>query len=529
MTSWSQFKLLLRREGSFSNFFSNWSRANFKPVWDVLNRFGFTSDFYLVLLLWMNRKRLPRIPIMSAKVDYPTLETLYDESRTTYTRLLPRKKNFVDRLPPVEEVADLFRRNGKFKREVNRRSSLIFPYYAQWFSHQFFNTKMDPKESASTQVPVGFNLSQLYGSLADEQRLREKQGGRMRMQVINGEEYPPLIDNPFQQQFPSKNGKIFDIANVPFNQLPGVAAMQTIMLRNHNRNARIIAEANPRMDDEELFQKAKLVSLAQVLKVTMEDYVNNHILSTHVRIRCRPQVVGSFFWNRIVARSFYPCNTISMEFNILYRWHQLIPDTIQLIRNFDPARPPASLDGVAVDEIHPFSDAQQITDRGVEVFLGSASLQPAGKLTLFNTNDEIVEMVIKPGLRRMRVLELASYNDYRELFGLRRMEKFEDICDDPEIVEGLRRVYKGNIDDVEYYPGIFAEEKLWGGIHGAILALSGVSCTYAGIFSSRLLLPHVYKPSTFSEAGMKIIEETTLLQQLVGWNTKLKSLSWKVE
>ena len=523
----SDLKMALKRNGSTANYLNNYARANFAPMWKFLDRFDSLSDSYLILLLKENRKRIPRIPLMSAKVDYPTLETLYDESRTTYTRLLPRKKNYVSRLPPVEEVADLFKRNGNFQREVNRRSSLIFPYYAQWFSHQFFNTKMDPKQSASTLVPVGFNLSQMYGSPADEQRLREFKNGRMRLEMVNGEEYAPLIDNPFQAMFPTENGKAFDFGNMPFNQLPGVAAMQTIMLRNHNRNAKLIAADNPAMDDEELFQKAKLVSLAQVLKVTMEDYVNNHILATHVRIKCRPQVVGSPQWNRRMPRDFFPSNTISMEFNILYRWHQLIPDKIKLIRDFDPNNLPKSFDGVAVDEISPFSDAQEVMKRGVEAFLGSASLQPAGKLTLFNTSNEIVEMVVKPGLRRMRELELASFNDYRELFGFCRLEKFEEICDDPAIVEGLRRVYKGNINDVEYYPGIFAEEKLWNGLHGATLALMGVSCTYSGIFSSRLLLPEVFTPTTFSPTGMKIIEETKLLEQIVGWNSKLKTVSFK--
>ena len=280
----SDLKMALKRNGSTANYLNNYARANFAPMWKFLDRFDSLSDSYLILLLKENRKRIPRIPLMSAKVDYPTLETLYDESRTTYTRLLPRKKNYVSRLPPVEEVADLFKRNGNFQREVNRRSSLIFPYYAQWFSHQFFNTKMDPKQSASTLVPVGFNLSQMYGSPADEQRLREFKNGRMRLETVNGEEYAPLIDNPFQAMFPTENGKAFDFGNMPFNQLPGVAAMQTIMLRNHNRNAKLIAADNPAMDDEELFQKAKLVSLAQVLKVTMEDYVNNHILATHVRL-----------------------------------------------------------------------------------------------------------------------------------------------------------------------------------------------------------------------------------------------------
>ena len=115
----SDLKMALKRNGSTANYLNNYARANFAPMWKFLDRFDSLSDSYLILLLKENRKRIPRIPLMSAKVDYPTLETLYDESRTTYTRLLPRKKNYVSRLPPVEEVADLFKRNGNIFSKSN--------------------------------------------------------------------------------------------------------------------------------------------------------------------------------------------------------------------------------------------------------------------------------------------------------------------------------------------------------------------------------------------------------------------------
>lgn len=523
MSRWSDFKLLYKREGSFANFLSNWSRASFRPMWRMLNHVGITSDFYMILLLRMNAKRIPRVPLMSAKADYPSLHTLYDESRTTYTRLLPRKKQ--EGLPPVEDVADLFRRKDNFQPETNRNSSLLFPYYAQWFSHQFFNTQAAAKDSATTNLPVGFNLSQLYGSPNDETRLREFRGGRLKTSGPEGDELPPLIDNPMPSYMP--DAQVFDMGVVLFNMLPGVAAIHVVMLRNHNRNAAIISKANPAMDDEELFQKAKLVSIAQVLVVTMEDYVNKHILSTNVEIHCRPQVVNSFMWNRLMPRSFIQSNSISMEFNLLYRWHQLLPDKIKVIDNFDPKVPHTTLEGVAVTEIDPIASAPAHLQHGVEAILASGSLQRAGKLTLMNTNDRLVDVVVLPGLRRARDLELASLNDYRELFGMARLTRFEEICDDPKLAGALRDVY-GSVDKVEYYPGIFAEEKLWGGIHGATLSLMGVSCTYSGIFSSRLLLPEVFRPETFSKAGWDIIHATTSLQDLVAWNTKLKSVSFHV-
>lgn len=514
-------RLLLKRAGSVSNYVSGYLRSHFKPVWDVANRFEMLSDLYTLALLRTNDRHIPRIPVMSARNDFPSFDTLYGDATTTYTRLLPRKK--IPNLPPVDRVLDLFRRNGRFVPETNRNSSVVFPYYAQWFSHQFFNT--NPTQSPNTNCLVGFNLSQLYGTPETEHRLRAGAGGLMRTCTVKGDEYPPLVDNPWPGVLLGE--QTFDIPIPLLNLLPGVIAIHTVMLRNHNRNARAIAQRHPNFGDEELFQKAKLISIAQVMKVTMEDYVNNHILSTNVRIRFRPTLLRSSLWRMLKPKDFVPVNCISIEFNVLYRWHQLIPDEIHLIQNFDPTRRYETLDGLAVEKLSPIAPATLLMEKGCETYLGSASLQRAGKLTLLNTSNSLIDRVIKPSLERTRDLEMASYNDYREYFGLQRMSSFEEIVDDPQIVQQIKSTYR-TVDDIEYYPGIFAEEKLFGGLHGAILALMGVGSTYAGIFSSRLLLPHVYRPETFSDIGWEIIQATSSLNDLVRWNTRLQECRFAV-
>jgi len=64
----------------------------------------------------------------------------------------------------------------------------------------------------------------------------------------------------------------------------------------------------------------------------------------------------------------------------------------------------------------------------------------------------------------------------------------------------LRDTYN-HVDDIEFYVGLFAEEKIFGGLHGPSLLLMGVGLTYSTIFISKLLLPSLYKPSTFSQVG----------------------------
>lgn len=52
---------------------------------------------------------------------------------------------------------------------------------------------------------------------------------------------------------------------------------------------------------------------------------------------------------------------------------------------------------------------------------------------------------------------MASLNEFRSFFGLKRYETMEDINPDPEIANLLRHLYDSP-DMVELYPGLFIEE-----------------------------------------------------------------------
>lgn len=51
----------------------------------------------------------------------------------------------------------------------------------------------------------------------------------------------------------------------------------------------------------------------------------------------------------------------------------------------------------------------------------------------------------------------ATLNEFRDFFGLKRHETFEDVNGDPEIADILRSLYD-HPDMVELYPGLFVEE-----------------------------------------------------------------------
>ena len=65
-------------------------------------------------------------------------------------------------------------------------------------------------------------------------------------------------------------------------------------------------------------------------------------------------------------------------------------------------------------------------------------------------------------IQRGRDHELPSYNDVREAYGLEAACDFEDISDDPHVVERLRHAY-GDVSKVDLWVGGLAEKHVDGG------------------------------------------------------------------
>lgn len=532
----------IARCGGFGSFISNWARSNFKPFWVILQHIpvlkNLLNQYYLCSALNKFTLTVPRIPLYTLVHDTPSMEGMYDESRTTYSRLLPRAVEYTKNLPPVDDATDLFTRDT-FTPESHQNLTLLLAFYAQWFTHQFFNT--NPKDHRKVNQPVGINMSQLYGSTPDAEAIvRSYSGGLLKSTIRNGEEFPEIVPAPESKFYQGK--EIFQLPVKLANKVPGFAAIHVVFFRRHQHIARELArDADKRgvvLTDEELFQKAKMITSINLLRVTMHDYVARSLQSSHVKIKFDGAVKASGIWKTFGPSPYHAVNAIQVEFNFLHRWHHLYPDVIKTVKslplddNDKMKKLECDISKHETDELtFPQSDkwlggewnsvaALCDSDGGLERAIFSAGATRAGKLELLNVNEWLVQNVVKPGMKKCREYELASYNDYREHFGFGRMKSFEQVSSDPRIVAKLKAVYK-DVDQIEYYPGVFAEDKDFGGIHGPFLATIGVGMTYCGIFASRLFEPHIVNEKCLGKRGMELAGEVNYFQDLTRLHTRL--------
>lgn len=91
---------------------------------------------------------------------------------------------------PLGPVTALYQRPpGRITQD---RSSVLFMFFAQWFTDSFLRTEpVDRRKNTSNHK---IDLCQIYGLTETTTRmLRAQRGGKLASQMINGEEYPDYL------------------------------------------------------------------------------------------------------------------------------------------------------------------------------------------------------------------------------------------------------------------------------------------------------------------------------------------------
>jgi prostaglandin-endoperoxide synthase 2 len=277
------------------------------------------------------------------------------------------------------------------------------------------------------------------------------------------------------------------------------SAINTVFLREHNRLCDELARENPDWDEDRLFETARNANIAQLLKLIVEDYIN-HISPAHFRIFHEPGFAEGCRW--------YRTNRIAAEFNLLYRWHSLVPETIRLGGR------------VLADSEFRFNDRGLMENMGLASVIDAASGQSAGRITLENTARFLLDAELA-AIAKGRAWRLQPYNDYRAFFKLPRLASFMELTRDEVLAERLHRLY-GSVDKVDLVVGLLAERR-----HSEDAVLGNLMAYMVGVdafsqaLTNPLLAKRVFGEGAFGRAGLRSVLATASFADIVARNVRL--------
>ncbi|CAI4227172.1 unnamed protein product [Auanema sp. JU1783] len=341
------------------------------------------------------------------------------------------------------------------------------------------------------------DLSAVYGSEECEAAsLRTFTKGELKDYKYSDYTLPPQSPNDTNCQ--SKNPNYCFLAGDFRNSLhPGLIPLHTVYIKEHNRIARELAKRQTRWSDETLFQETRRIVIAQYQHHVYSFYLPKLLgRNTMDRFDLTPKTRGETDYDDKLNPS------VTAEFaGAAFRFghSQARKD---LVRKSNTNTTLGKIGDLGENFF--YSDVlYEKNVGGTESLLEGMIRCPAMRLDskfsfpmrnqLFETRGKKASGVdlVAVNLMRGRDLGLLPYNDYREVTGRRRANKWDDLKADMSAsnIQALKTVYE-QVDDIDLYAAIVSE----GPSSGAMIGETGqhiIAETFSALkFGDRFYYEH---------------------------------------
>lgn len=314
-------------------------------------------------------------------------------------------------------------------------------------------TTPNPRQQ-TTRISTFVDASMVYGSDTNRAAaLREFSGGRLKTSTGN---LPPLNTGGLENAndahiFP--DNQLFLAGDIRANENTELTSLHTLFVREHNLLAGALAVAHPRLSDDQIYQKARRLVMAEIQAITYQEFLPALLGPRALRPYqgYRPDV------NPGLATEF---STAAFRIG-----HTLINDDIQFLNN-DGAEirsglplafgffNPAPLKEVGPDPLLKYlatDNTQEVDPQLVEGLRNFLFGPPgAGGLDLASLN-----------IQRGRDHGLADYNTVRAGIGLPKVVSMAQVTSDVTLQANLLSLY-GNVDSMDLWVAGLAEDHLPG-------------------------------------------------------------------
>ena len=343
------------------------------------------------------------------------------------------------------------------------------------------------------EITAFIDASNIYGSDDDRAKaLRSFSGGKL---------LSDFTSDGLHEILPEVRGERYS-GDIRALEMPGLAAMHTLFLREHNHLAEMIANADLSLNDEEIYQKARGIVIAEMQQITYREFL--------------PAILGEQFltdngMNIESTRTTYdPQDNPSIHSAFAtssYRFgHSMIQGLIEMLflhtqntNVFEEYR--LRNEFFSLDRFN----LRVGEDLGMELILKGLINQPAESCDKFVTEDVTNFLLRKKrdnfggdlvarNIQRGRDHGLAGYGAWREFCGLDDLDGWDNRPE--EILEEnwteLRGIYEefGGPEDMDLFTAGLAEKPDQGAIMGKTFACLNGMQFRSLLFGDRFFITH---------------------------------------
>ncbi|PHU27581.1 Alpha-dioxygenase 1 [Capsicum chinense] len=409
-------------------------------------------------------------------------------------------------------------------------------------SFKFYKSKKTP--TGFYEIKTGYlnrrtpwwDGSAIYGSNTEAlKKVRTFEDGKLKLSA----------DGLLEQD---ENGNI--ISGDVRNPWAGLLALQALFIQEHNLVCDTLKKEYPKLEDEDLYRHARLVTSAVIAKVHTIDWTVELLKTDTLLAGMRAN------WYGLLGKKFKdtfghvggsslggfvgmkkPENhgvpySLTEEFVSVYRMHQLLPDTLQL-RNIDATPGPNKslplTNEITMEDLIGGKGEENLSRIGYTKQMVSMGHQACGALELMNypiwMRDLIPQDVDgndRPDHIDLAALEIyrdrersvARYNEFRRRMLQIPISKWEDLTDDEEAIKMLREVYGDDVEELDLLVGMSAEKKIKG------FAISETAFFIFLIMASRRLeadkfFTSNYNEETYTKKGLEWVNTTESLKDVL--------------
>lgn len=317
---------------------------------------------------------------------------------------------------------------------------------------------VNPRQQIN-EITGWIDASNVYGSDTDRAAALRTNDGTGRLRTSAGNLLP--FNHDGLANAGGSASTLFLAGDVRANEQLGLTAMHTLFVREHNRLAGELREANPTMDGDEIYQRARRLVGAFMQAITYNEFL--------------PVLLGAGalapyrgYDESVDARIANAFSTAAYRLG-----HSMLSGRIMRL----------DASGAMIDDGHLslrdafFSPSKLLSEGGIDPILRGLAAQICEDIDAFVVDDVRNTLFGAPGsggfdlvalnIQRGRDHGLPSYNDAREAMGMLRYSGFEAMTDSEMLRARLADAYD-DVDAVDLWVGGLAETKLPGSALGEL-------------------------------------------------------------